>query len=108
LNERRALEADFITAHPGYDKTLWIFSNRNRFRKFCQLLVEPGYGERIFGVPAHPRWKLVFDAIIFSAIVGSVVVAGIAAPVFRYEYTLANGDVRLSWFNLTEVSLGLM
>jgi hypothetical protein len=71
-------------------------------------LVEPGYGERIFGLPANPRWKMLFDGIIFLAIVGSVVVAAIAGPVFRYEYTLSHGDVRLSWFNLTEVSLGLM
>lgn len=42
------------------------------------------------------------------AIIGSVVIAAIATPVYRKNYFLAHGTIRLTWFNLTEVSLGLI
>ena len=54
LYERRAQKADFIRAHPSYDKTFWIFSQKNKLRQFCQRLVQPANGDRIFGLPHSP------------------------------------------------------
>ncbi|KAF8137825.1 Ion transport protein-domain-containing protein [Mycena galopus ATCC 62051] len=42
MYERRAQKANFIRDHPSYDKTFWIFSQKNILRKFCQKLVQPG------------------------------------------------------------------
>lgn len=82
IGERRALQADFIIAHPSYDRSLWIFSQTNPVRRFCQRLVDPAYGEeRIRGRPAVPKRRLAFKFAIFFVICGSVVVAAIATPV---------------------------
>ena len=101
--ERRAQQADFITAHPTFDRSLWILSQRNPVRRFCQRFVEPSNGERIFGVAHDPRLYFLFRLAIFAAIVGSIVIAAVATPVFRRQYFIDNGDVAFSWFNLVEV-----
>ena len=106
-HERRAQEADFITAHPSYDRSLWIFSQRNYLRKVCQRCVEPS-SERIFGVAPIRSYTITFRIIIFVTIVGSITIAAVATPVFRLHYFINHGDTRWSWFTLTEVGLGLI
>ncbi|KAM0754891.1 hypothetical protein T439DRAFT_283840 [Meredithblackwellia eburnea MCA 4105] len=109
ISERRAQQADFITAHPSYDRSLWIFSQKNPLRRFCQRLVEPAYGgERIKGRPAVKSEKLIFQGLLLAAIIGSIAIAGIATPLYRRNYFLENGQVRWTWFNVTEISLGLV
>jgi hypothetical protein len=41
-------------------------------------------------------------------VIGSIVVAGVATPVYRQDYFIGRGDLRLTWFNMTEVSLGFI
>lgn len=106
-HERRALQADFITAHPTYDRSLWIFSQRSPIRRFCQKMVESPYDERIYGAQSNRKWTIAFRGVILAAIIGSVAIAAIATPVFRRDYFIDNGDIRLTWFNLTEVALGM-
>lgn len=104
LGERRAQQADFITAHPSYDRSLWVFSQRNPVRRFCQRLVEPAYGgERIKGRKAVRAERLAFQSLLFAAIIGSIAIAGYATPLYRRNYFLAHGQVRWTWFNVTEV-----
>lgn len=106
-NERRALELDFIASHPTYDKSFWIISQRNVIRKICQKLVEPAYGERILGQKANKIAATAFEITVFAAIAGSIVVAAIATPVYKQHYYLVYGDSIRTWFNLTEVCLGM-
>ncbi|EFP81922.2 uncharacterized protein PGTG_08171 [Puccinia graminis f. sp. tritici CRL 75-36-700-3] len=106
-NEKMEREAQFIKDHPTYDKVFWFISQRNPIRKVCQYLVEPSYGERTFGRPANKIGVLVFKLIVFSTILGSVVVAAIATPVYKQHYYLLNGESIYTWFNLSEVILGL-
>ena len=54
LYERQAQKADFIRTHTSYDKTFWIFSQKNKLRQFCQRLVQPANGDCIFGLPHSP------------------------------------------------------
>ena len=108
LHERRAQQADFIAAHPSYDRALWIFSQKNYIRRLCQYFVEPSRGERIFGAAPKPVFVSIFKLVILAAIVGSVAIAAIATPVYRRAYFISQGDIRLTWFNLTEVSLGML
>ncbi|GAA6002036.1 hypothetical protein JCM10207_003048 [Rhodosporidiobolus poonsookiae] len=105
--ERRNAIAEFIAEHPTYDKTLFLFSQSSSIRRFCQSVVEPSYGhERINGQAPSPNRKRVFSAIVFAAIVSSIAIAGYATPLYRRDYYLKNGDVRWTWFNLVEASLG--
>ncbi|KAH9459057.1 hypothetical protein Pst134EA_019208 [Puccinia striiformis f. sp. tritici] len=106
-NEQQEREAQFIKDHPTYDKVFWFISQRNPIRRLCQFLVEPSHGERIFGRPANKIGVLVFKLTVFSTILGSVIVAAIATPVYKQHYYLINGEVVYTWYNLTEVILGL-
>ncbi|WAR58908.1 hypothetical protein PtB15_10B248 [Puccinia triticina] len=105
--EKLEREAQFIKDHPTYDKVFWCISQTNPLRKLCQYLVEPSYGERTFGRPANKIGVIVFKLIVFSTILGSVVVAAIATPVYKQHYYLINGESIYTWFTLAEVILGL-
>ena len=108
LYERRAQKADFIRNHPSYDKTFWVFSQKNILRQWCQKLVEPAGGERIFGQQhsrlAHP----IFQLLILCTVIAGIVVESIATPVYRQDYYSRMGLIRGSWFDLAEASLGLV
>ncbi|GAA5943198.1 hypothetical protein JCM10213_006241 [Rhodosporidiobolus nylandii] len=106
VKERRNQIAEFIAEHPSYDKTLFLFPSTSPVRRFCQSLVDPSYGERINGRDPSPKAKRVFSAIVLAAIISSVAIAGVATPLYRREYYLAHGPVRVSWFNVVEASLG--
>ncbi|KAH7908813.1 Ion transport protein-domain-containing protein [Hygrophoropsis aurantiaca] len=106
--ERRAQKADFIRDHPTYDKTFWVFSQKNSLRRLCQTVVRPANGERIFGTPpsdiAHPLFQL----IILLAVIGGIITEGIATPLYRRDYYMTYGLVRGAWFNIAETTFGLI
>jgi len=108
LRERRNQQADFIAAHPSFDHSLWIFKQSNPIRRFCQACVPPAYGDRIFGRKANPVFELVMRGFVLAAVVASVVVAAVATPLYRKDYYSENGVHRDTWFNLTEVALGMV
>ena len=83
LYERRAKKADFIRDHPTYDKTFWVISQKNPVRRFCQRLVYPANGERIFGTPHSPVAHTIFQFFLLLAVIGGIVVEGIATPTYR-------------------------
>ncbi|CCL98380.1 uncharacterized protein FIBRA_00375 [Fibroporia radiculosa] len=107
LYERRARKADFIRDHPTYDKTFWIFSQKNILRRMCQKIVVPAGGERIFGSShsriAHP----IFQLILLLAVIGGIAVESIATPLYRRSYYEQHGLIRGSWFDITETAFGL-
>ena len=105
MHERRAMQADFIASHPSYDRSLWIFSQDNPIRRLCQLLVPPAEGERIFGRPASPTFSFLFKMVVYMAVVGSVVIAAVATPIYRKRYYAENGVFRGTWFDLAEAGL---
>ncbi|WVQ85091.1 hypothetical protein IAT38_007255 [Cryptococcus sp. DSM 104549] len=108
LRERRNQQADFIAAHPSFDVSLWLFKQSNPIRKFCQACVSPAYGERIFGRPANEKLALCVKIIVFLSVVASIVVAAIASPAYRRGFYADNGIYRGTWFDLTEVALGMV
>jgi voltage-dependent calcium channel len=107
LDERRAQKADFIRDHPTYDKTFWIFSQKNPLRHFCQKLVAPANGERIFGSPPSPIAHPVFQLVLLLTVIAGIVVEWIATPLYRRDYYQANGQIRGSWFDIAEASFGI-
>jgi len=106
--ERRAQKADFIRDHPTYDKTFWILSQDNAFRRACQKVVQPARGERIFGTPpsniAHP----IFQLVLLIVVLGGIVVEGIATPGYRREYFQDHGFARGSWFDICEAAFSIV
>ena len=74
-------KAEFINAHPTYDRSLWVLSQKNPLRKFCQTLVTPSNGDRIFGTAPTFIGQACFELIILLAVIGGIVVAAVANPV---------------------------
>ncbi|KAH9024879.1 Ion transport protein-domain-containing protein, partial [Lactarius pseudohatsudake] len=107
LDERRAIKADFIRDHPSYDKTFWIFSQKNVARRFCQTIVRPAGGDRIFGWPPSKIAHIIFQLVLLLTVIAGIVVESIATPVYRRNYYLEHGRVRGSWFDIAESAFGL-
>lgn len=74
----------------------------------CQRVVESAYGERLYGVKPYRTWVAAFKLLILCAVTGSVAIAATATPLYRFNYYLEFGNLRLTWFNMTEVSLGFI
>jgi voltage-dependent calcium channel len=106
LYEQRAQKADFIRDHPSYDKTFWVFSQKNWLRKLCQKVVRPANGERIFGTPysnvAHP----IFQLMLLLTVIGGIVVESIATPLYRRNYFINHGLHLGAWFEIAEAVFG--
>ena len=110
LSELRAQKAIIIANHPSFDRSLWIFSQTNSIRRFCQRLVPPSNGdneERIFGRPPSPLHEFCFRAIILVVVVAGIVVATIATPIYRSAYYANHGAIRGAWFDIAEAVFGL-
>ncbi|CAG8454328.1 2140_t:CDS:10 [Diversispora eburnea] len=107
--ERRALKADFIAAHPNYDLSLWSLSHNNRIRRFCQRLVPSSHGERIYGTPPSETLSFLFSSFIYICIIVSVVLATIAVPSYIKQYLAINDSyARFTWFWWTDVGLTII
>ncbi|KAJ7479857.1 Ion transport protein-domain-containing protein [Mycena latifolia] len=106
--ERRAQKADFIRDHPSYDKTFWIFSQKNILRKTCQKLVQPAGSSRIFGTPQSPILYPLFQVTLLLIVIGGIVVEAIANPVYRRNYFRVHGRVRGAWFDIAESAFGFV
>ena len=106
LYERRARKADFIRDHPTYDRTFWVFSQRNIIRRFCQKLVSPAGGERIFGTPPSPIAHPIFQVVLLLAVIGGIVVECVATPLYRRSYQQNLGQQRGAWFDIAEATFG--
>lgn len=97
--------ARLVNANPYYDRSWFLFSNRNPVRRFCQSLTQVAHGERVFGRPVSRVRNLFFKIIVFGAIVGSVVIAAIATPAYRKEYYSVHKSIYYSWFAIIEISM---
>lgn len=106
MQERRARKADFIKDHPTYDKTFWLFSQRNGLRRLCQKIVRPAGGERIFGTAPDTVAHTIFQLLVFLTIIGGIITEIIAPPIYRRNYYLLYGQHRSTWFNIAEAAFG--
>lgn len=106
-HERRAQKADFIRDHPSYDKVFWVIGQKNKLRQFCQKVVRPARGERIFGTPYSPVAHTIFQLIVLLAVIGGIVVEGIATPVYRRNFFLQHEKTLGAWFEIAEATFGL-
>ncbi|KZW03268.1 hypothetical protein EXIGLDRAFT_664412 [Exidia glandulosa HHB12029] len=108
LFEQRAQKADFINAHPSYDKALWVLPQSNRLRQLCQKFVMPSGGERVYGKPPSAVLDMAFRLVLLLSVVGGITVAGIATPIYRRDYYRVNGVHRFAWFDTADAAFGLV
>ncbi|KAG6853800.1 hypothetical protein C0991_001250 [Blastosporella zonata] len=108
LYERRAQRADFIRDHPTFDKTFWMFSQKNPLRRLCQKVVQPANGERIFGTPYSPIAHPIFQLVLLLTVIAGIITETIATPVYRREYFLRHGLQVGAWFDVTETAFGFL
>lgn len=87
---------------------MWIFKQSNPIRQWCQAIVPPAYGERIFGRPAKPLLSLAFRVLLLLAVVASITVFAYATPHYRRQYYAKHGNIRTTWFDMTEMALGCL
>jgi len=104
--ERLAQKADFIRNHPTYDKVFWVIGQKNWLRRFCQKVVQPARGDRIFGQAPSPVAHPIFQLILLLTVIGGIVIEGIATPIYRRNYYLEHGRVRGAWFEVAEATFG--
>jgi len=110
LSEQRAQRAITIANHPSYDKSLWIFSQNNAIRRFCQQFVPPSNGdneERMFGRPPSPLPEFCFRAIMLLVVVAGIAVEAVATPIYRSAY-YAHHDTNRAWFDIAEAVFGFL
>ncbi|CED84829.1 high-affinity cell membrane calcium channel [Phaffia rhodozyma] len=105
IREKRAYQVEFIAAYPGFDVSLWLFSQSNPIRQFCQSMVPPADGDRLFGRSARPSRTFALKIVMILTVVSGIVVAAVATPIYRRVYYTTHIADRQSWFDLTEIAL---
>jgi hypothetical protein len=104
-NSRKVAQREYLRRHPMYNVSLFLFSNKNPIRQFCQKVVGPGRGERIEGLhPSVPLWYA-FSSIIYVAIVAMVILACITTPLYQKEYFQSHNESPspYNWFTWTDL-----
>lgn len=97
--------ARLLAEHPSYDRSWFLFSNRNPVRRFCQSLAKTSHGERVFGRPVNKWRNYAFQSVVFASIVTSLVLAGIATPDYRKKFYMEHQTQVYSWYSLIEMSV---
>lgn len=86
-----------------------MFWQHSPIRKFCQRLIAPAYGERLFGLQPTPLFKTCFDIAIGLTVVASIAVAATATPGYRTAYYEEDQTLTLfTWFNLFDIAVAAL
>ncbi|KAJ2905370.1 calcium channel subunit cch1 [Zalerion maritima] len=108
---RRRAQREYLSRHPRYNNSLFLFKPKNPARRLCQKLVGPGRGnERFDGVqPNKIAWHT-FSAFIYAVIVAMVIIACVTTPRYQREYSQEHGDPTLfgTWFVLTDTVFAIL
>lgn len=109
--ERRKAQREYLSRHPTYNNSLFIFTPRNPIRRLCQRLVGPGRGnERFDGVEPNKFAWYAFTVFIYAAIVAMVLLACITTPLYQKEYLEAHRDENRfkSWFVWVDLGFAIV
>ena len=106
--EDLTIKKEFIALHPTYDKTFWIFSQRNPLRHTCQRMVAPSNGDRVFGRPPNFWAQLGFQVFLLLAVLGGIVVSSVANPIYRQQYIADHPGIRFPWYEVAQGAFALV
>ena len=106
---RKQAQREYLTRHPNYNTSLFIFKPSNPIRRFCQYVVGPGRGSlRIEGVePVKVVWYS-FSVFIYAAIVAMVLLACITTPLYQKEYFQLHQFSPRNWFVMADLGFALL
>ncbi|KAI3405297.2 CCH1 [Candida oxycetoniae] len=105
MKERNVLlnkQSEFLEANPRFNYVFYVMGPRHKFRRLCQRMVKPSYGERIDGVPPFRPISETIVVIMFFATIGLVVLACYMTPIYRMN--VSNAD----WIFWSEFSFALV
>jgi hypothetical protein len=74
---------------------------------FCQMLVRPAGGGRIFGRPPSRIAHIIFQLVLLLTVIEGIVVESVASPIHCQKYYLEHRLVRGSWSDIAESAFGL-
>jgi hypothetical protein len=94
---------EFLSENPTFDRTLFVFTSDNRFRRFCQRIVASSYEERPSGVNPHPLVWQGFQVVMFCTTVAMVLTSCINTPYYFKLMQLENPGT-WNWVMACDVS----
>lgn len=106
---RRKAQREYLSRHPTYNNSLYIFTPKNPLRRLCQQLVGPGRGtERFDGVEPNKYAWYAFSAFIYAAIVAMVVLACVTTPLYQKEYFATHEFEFSNWFVWVDMGFAVL
>jgi hypothetical protein len=103
--QRKRAQREYLTRHPHYNNSLFIFSPKNPLRRLCQKVVGPGRGnERFEGVEPNRVVWYTFSAFVYAAIVAMVLLACVTTPLYQKEYFETHTYTVENWFTWTDMA----
>ena len=100
---RKRAQREYLTKHPNYNVSLFIFGPQNPIRRMCQRMVGPSRASvRYAGLPPNTTFSYAFSIIIYCAIVAMVVLACLTTPLYQKEYFAKHGTSSKNWFTLVD------
>ncbi|KAM3537422.1 hypothetical protein ARSEF1564_009656 [Beauveria bassiana] len=106
---RRKAQRGYLTRHPDYNTTLYLFPPTSKLRRFCQRLVGPARGfERVDGVDPNKVAWYALSAFVYACVVAMVVIACVTTPLYQREYREVHQADNLNWFVWTDLAFVLV
>ncbi|KAL2887402.1 Calcium-channel protein cch1 [Ceratocystis lukuohia] len=103
-NARKRAQREYIARYPRYNNSLFIFSPKNPIRRFCQLIVGAGRGsERFEGREPNKYAWYSFSFFIYICIIGMVLLACVATPLFQRQYLEDHDITGRPWYTWCDV-----
>ena len=103
-DRQKITQREYLSRHPKYNTSLYIFKPNTPIRKFCQRIVGPGRGsERVQGRAPNGTIWYCFSAFIYLAIVAMVILACVTTPLYQQEYFRNYPYSRYNWFVFTDI-----
>lgn len=101
-NDLEKQRKQYLLDHPGYNRSLRIFSPRNRIRKFCQKIVAPSYGVRLEGHNPRPLVWYLFSTCMSLATLALVIIAVVVTPIY-YKTLSESHPHSMNWVIITDI-----
>ncbi|RMZ76386.1 hypothetical protein DV737_g4844, partial [Chaetothyriales sp. CBS 132003] len=98
-DNRRRARRQYLTRHPKYNVSLYIFKVNNPVRWVCQKIVGSGRGaERVEGASPNKTLWYAFSAVTYAAVVAMVALACITTPLYQRGYYQTHKQGLNHWF----------
>lgn len=102
---RRKAQREYLTRHPRYNDSLYIFKPKHPLRRLCQKLVGPARGfERFDGVQPNKVAWYIFSAFVYAVVVAMVILACVTTPLYQKEYREQHPSNTWNWYVWTDLA----